>query len=143
MWNPKISRKDHFCIFVFGSAESIVHPLFLIFCFCAFDMLYTEYVYIYIYTHVICRILKYVDVDTYTAYLNLLWKHIYCLLYTIYIYIIGTYIYLGPSVYDLPITWITRNLGCVQLLQTFGVAHGSNLAGNLWFEIIIQLPSGK
>ena len=28
----------------------------------------------------------------------------------IYIYIIGTYIYLGPSVCDLPITWITRNL---------------------------------
>ena len=62
----------------------------------------------YIYTHVICIILIYVDVDTYTVYLNLLWKHIYCLLYTIYI--IGTYIYLGPSVCDLPITWITRNL---------------------------------
>ena len=41
---PKFLAKS---IFVFGSAESIVHPLFLIFCFCVFDMLYTEYVYIY------------------------------------------------------------------------------------------------
>jgi hypothetical protein len=111
---PKFLVKS---IFVFGSAESIVHPLFLIFCFCVFDMLYTEYVCIYIYIHVICILLIYVDVDTYTVYLNSWWKQetyilfiIYNIIQYIYIYIIGTYIYLGPSVCDLPITWSTRNL---------------------------------
>ena len=100
---PKFLAKS---IFVFGSAEASCIPFFWSSALCFWYVIYR--ICIYIYTHVICIILIYVDVDTYTVYLNLLWKHIYCLLYTIYI--IGTYIYLGPSVCDLPITWITRNL---------------------------------
>jgi hypothetical protein len=85
---PKFLVKS---IFVFGSAESIVHPLFLIFCFCVFDMLYTEYVCIYIYTcdmyiidicgcgHIYCIFELVMETgNIYTVY--------YIQYYTIYIY---------------------------------------------------------
>ena len=115
MWNPKVSRKVHFCIW--KRRKHRASPFFDLLLLCFWHVIYRICMYIYVYIHVICILLIYVDVDTYTVYLNSWWKQetyilfiIYNIIQYIYIYIIGTYIYLGPSVCDLPITWSTRNL---------------------------------